>query len=103
MANNCNMVMDGRDIGSVVLPLSKIKIYMWASPSIRAERRVNQNIKLGIKENYEDVLSKIKQRDYDDIHRKNSPLIQTEDAIRIDTTKKTIEQIVNQIVNLVNQ
>ena len=102
MAYNDNVVMDGRDIGSVVLPNSNVKIYLWASSKIRAKRRVKQNLELGIVEKYNDVLNEIKKRDYNDMNRKISPLIQTKDAIKIDTSHLTIAQVVDQIVQMVN-
>ncbi len=103
MSNNNNVVMDGRDIGSVVLPNSKIKIYLWASPEIRAKRRVKQNSELGIKEEYNTILNDIKTRDYNDMNRKISPLIQTKDAIKIDSSHLTINEIVNKIIQMVKE
>ena len=103
MSLNNNVVMDGRDIGSVVLPDSKLKIYMWASSEIRATRRIKQNKELGIKENYNDVLKQIEKRDYADMHRQHSPLVQTKDAIRIDTTNMSLKEVVKQITKLIGK
>lgn len=100
LAKNFNVVMDGRDIGTVVLKDAKLKIFMWASPEIRAKRRLSDISKLGFDTSYDEILSEIKKRDELDSTRKIAPLIQAEDAIRIDNTNGTIEDAVNKIVSL---
>lgn len=100
IAKNNNVVMDGRDIGSVVLPNAFLKIFLTASVSCRTKRRY-----LELKEKSEDVSieiieKEIKERDYRDTHRKNSPLIQVEDAILIDSTNMTINEVCDAIIEL---
>lgn len=97
-ANSGCIVMDGRDIGYVVLPNADLKIFLTASVEERAKRRV-------IQENvdYETILNDIKERDFKDSNREISPLKQADDAILIDTTSITIEQVVEKIINLVNE
>ncbi|MCP4336719.1 MAG: (d)CMP kinase [Mycoplasma sp.] len=94
-------VMDGRDITSVVLPNAEVKIFMWASPEERAKRRLMQNIKLGFSQEYEKILKEINERDEKDMTRENGPLIKVKEAINIDTTKMTIDEVVQKIMDLV--
>ncbi len=96
-AENGCVVMDGRDIGYVVLPNADLKIYLTASIEERAKRRSKES-----KESYEEILNDIKVRDFKDSNRENSPLKQADDAILLDTTNITIEQVVEKIINLVN-
>lgn len=100
MAKTTNVIMDGRDIGSVVLPNAELKIYLDASPEIRAERRL-----LELKEdaNYEDVLADIKERDNRDMNRKESPLVKVDDAIYIDNGICTQEETIEKIINLIKE
>ena len=93
MGLNTNVVMDGRDIGSVVFPNSKYKFFLFASPEIRAKRRIEQNKIMGIKTEYNQILNDIIKRDYADTNREISPLICTKDAIKIDTSNKSIEEV----------
>jgi cytidylate kinase len=95
---NKDVVMDGRDIGTVVFPNANIKIYLTADVEERAKRRTAENISKGIKINYEEILSEIKKRDTTDQDRVISPLRPAEDAILIDTTHKTVEEVVNEIL-----
>ena len=81
-----DIVMEGRDIGTVVFPNANVKIYLDASPEERARRRIRQNLEKGIKSNYEEVLEEIKKRDFRDISRDIAPLKKAEDAIYIDST-----------------
>ena len=94
MALNENVIMDGRDIGSVVLPDSKYKFFLIATPEIRANRRVKQNELIGIKENYDQILKDIIKRDYNDTNREISPLICVKNAIKIDTSNITIDETI---------
>lgn len=100
MAKTMNVIMDGRDIGSVVLPNAELKIYLDASPEIRAERRL---LELSEDANYEDVLRDIKERDDRDMNRKESPLVQVEDAIYIDNGICTQEETIEKIMNLIKE
>ena len=97
------ILMDGRDIGTVVYPNANLKIFLTASPEERALRRVKQNDELGIKSDYNAILEEIKQRDINDSTRKIAPLKCAEDAIKIDTTSLSIEEVCNKIVNLINE
>ena len=101
MAEDKGIVMDGRDITSIVLPNAEIKIFMWASPEERANRRVKQNQELGFSTDYEKILKEINDRDYQDMNRKIGPLVQVEDAVKLDTTDYSIEQVVNEIIKMV--
>ncbi|EJO5348803.1 (d)CMP kinase [Clostridium botulinum] len=96
-----NVIMDGRDIGTVVLKDAPYKFFITASPEVRAKRRFKELKEKHININYEDVLKEIKQRDYIDSNRKINPLKQSEDAILIDTSNFTIEQVVNKICNII--
>lgn len=86
MAKSDNVIMDGRDIGTVVLPDAKIKIFLTASPEKRAMRRHKENIEKGIDSIYEEVLKDVNQRDYQDSHREIAPLKPAEDSVLVDTS-----------------
>lgn len=103
MAKTNNIVMDGRDIGTVVLPNAQIKIFLTASAKDRAERRYKELIERGEKVDFNDVLSDIEQRDYNDTHRAVAPLKQAEDAKLIDTSGCTLEQSVDMLISYVDQ
>ena len=91
MAKSDNVIMDGRDIGTVVLPDAKIKIFLTASPEKRAMRRHKENIKKGIDSTYEEVLKDVNQRDYQDSHREIAPLKPAEDSVLVDTSDYDFE------------
>lgn len=103
-AKTHDVVLDGRDIGTFVLPDANCKIYMIASPEERATRRLNEliekNIQVG---DYESVLNDINQRDYNDSHRKIAPLKQADDAVKIDTTDMTVEQVIDKVISIVKE
>ena len=90
--------MDGRDIGTCVLPDATLKIYLTASCEVRAQRRYDELTRAGKEQPYEEVLSDIVKRDYDDSHRAVSPMRQAKDAVRVDTSAMTPEQVVDDIV-----
>ena len=92
MARAQNVLMDGRDIGTVILPDASVKIFLTASPEARARRRWLENQAKGIEEAYETVLEDVKKRDYQDSHRAAAPLRQAEDAVRVDTSELDFEQ-----------
>ncbi len=102
IAKNKGYILDGRDICSVVLPDAEVKIFMDASSKARADRRYNEYIQKGIEADYETIYQDIVARDYQDSHREISPLKQAKDAIRIDTSNSSIEEVVEQILNLIN-
>ncbi|AYV34538.1 (d)CMP kinase [Erysipelothrix rhusiopathiae] len=101
IASKKGFVLDGRDITSVVLPDAEVKIFQTADASVRARRRYNELIKNGIKTTYEEVHSDLVERDERDMNRQESPLIKVEDAIEINTTSMSIEEVVSQIVNII--
>ena len=98
IAQGQSVVMDGRDIGTYVLPDATLKIYLTASCEVRAERRHRQLVAAGKDEPYEKVLSEIVERDFNDAHRAVSPMRQADDAVRMDTSDMTEEQVVDAIV-----
>ena len=92
MARTQNILIDGRDIGTVVLPNATVKIFLTASPEARATRRWKEYQQKGIDTPYEDVLADVKQRDYQDTHRAAAPLKQADDAVLLDTSELNFEQ-----------
>ena len=101
MARENNCIMDGRDIGTVVLPDAKVKIFLTASPKARAERRYKELIEKGMDVKIEDVLADINQRDYNDSHRAIAPLKQADDAVLCDTSELTLEESISLIINTI--
>ena len=101
LAAENNVIMDGRDIGTTILPDAQIKIFLTASAEDRARRRYDELIAKGEDVTYEGVLADLKQRDYNDSHRAASPLKAADDAILIDTTGNTLEKSVEIIVNTI--
>lgn len=97
IASQGGIVMDGRDIGTVVLPHAELKIFLVASVDERAERRYKENVSKGIETDLETLKAEIAARDYQDSHRETSPLKQAEDAVFLDTTGLSIEQVVEKI------
>jgi len=95
--------MDGRDIGTVVFPNAELKLFMTASAETRAQRRYDELIERGDDITYEDVLKNVRERDYIDSNRENSPLVKAEDAIEIDNSNLTLEQQFKKILNLVEE
>lgn len=103
LAAQKGIVMDGRDIGTVVLPNAELKVYMIASVEERAERRQKENELRGIDSNLEQLKVEIEQRDQYDMNREISPLRKADDAVTLDTTGKSIETVTNEILDMVNQ
>lgn len=103
VAKDKGYILDGRDICTVVLPDAEVKIYMDASAKARAERRYKEYISQGIQADYETIYQDIVARDYQDSHRKISPLVQAKDAIRIDTSNLTIDEVVKEVLELVRK
>ena len=101
-ASENSVVMDGRDIGTVVLPNADIKIFLTAAPEDRAKRRYDELIEKGSPAVFEDVLADLIKRDHDDSNREHAPLKQARDAIVADTTGNTFEQSVELIMGLIN-
>ena len=103
IAENKGYVMDGRDIGTVVLPDAEVKIFLTASVETRARRRYLENKERGIPSNMRELKKEIIERDYQDTHRKNSPLKKADDAVEIDTSNMTIGEVVDEIMKLVSK
>lgn len=96
-------ILDGRDIGTVVLKDAPVKIYMVASAEARALRRVLQDKKKGIEDDYNTILEDIIKRDYQDMHREFSPLKKADDAVEIDTSDMTIDEVVASIMSIIKE
>lgn len=103
LATGKNVIVEGRDIGTVVFPNADLKIYLDASEEIRAKRRYKENIENGINTTYEEVLENVKLRDYNDKNKKIGALKKAEDAIVIDSSKMSIDQVVDRIQELIKQ
>lgn len=99
--NNC--IMDGRDIGTVVLPEADVKIFLTASPEARAQRRYLELKEKGMDVNFDDVLSDMIKRDYDDSHRAIAPLKQAYDAILADTSELTLAESIDLVINIIKE
>ena len=96
-------ILDGRDICTVVLPDAEVKIFMNADAKARAQRRYDEYINKGIDADYETIYQDIIARDYQDSHRKISPLKKADDAIEIDTSHLTIDEVVDAVLNIINK
>ena len=94
VAKAYNVIMDGRDIGTVVLPKANVKIFLTADPEVRAKRRCDELIAKGQKANFETILKEIKQRDYQDTHREVAPLKMSRDSIKLDTSDLDIDGVI---------
>lgn len=103
MARTQNVLMDGRDIGTVVLPDAAVKIFLTASPEARALRRWKEYQAKGLPNPYEEVLADVKQRDYQDTHRAAAPLRQAEDAVLLDTSELNFEQSLDAMKQIIAQ
>ena len=103
MAEQYDVVMDGRDIGSVVLPKATVKIFLTASPEVRARRRYNELVEKGQKANYEQVLKEVQQRDYQDTHREIAPLKMCRDSEKVDTSEMSLEASIAAIQKIVEE
>ena len=103
MAEEYDVVMDGRDIGSVVLPKATVKIFLTASPEVRARRRYQELLEKGQKASYAQVLKDVQQRDYQDTHRDIAPLKMCRDSVKVDTSEMDLEQSVAAIRKIVEE
>ena len=103
LARENSVIMDGRDIGTVVLPEAEVKIFLTASPEVRAGRRCRELEARGTPEPYEKVLSDIRERDWRDIHREAAPLRQAEDAVVLDTTALTFEKSREALLKIIGE
>lgn len=103
MAKTNNVIMDGRDIGTVVLPDAKVKIFLTASPEARAQRRYKEMAEKGMDVQYENVLKDVMERDYNDMHREIAPLKPAEGSITVDTTELDFEQSIDAVINVIKE
>ena len=99
ISNNKNVILDGRDVGTVIFPNAQVKIFLIASPEERARRRYNEFLEKKTEITYDEVLKSIKERDHIDSTRDESPFVKADDAIELDSTNLTIEDVVNFISN----
>ena len=95
--------MDGRDIATVVLPNADVKIFLFASPECRAERRYKELVEKGENVKYEDVLADVNQRDYQDSHREIAPLKPSEDSIMLDTSTLDLNQSIDLVIKTIKE
>lgn len=103
MAKKNNVIMDGRDIGTVILPDAEVKIFLTATPEARAQRRYKELIEKGMDVKYEDILEDVKTRDYNDSHREIAPLKQADDAILADTTEVDLQGSIDLIIKIIKE
>ena len=102
-AKTNNVIMDGRDIGTVVLPDADVKIYLTASAEVRAKRRFLELQEQGRNDTYEEVLKDMIERDYRDMHRAVAPLKQADDAVLLDTSELSLEESIEAILNIIRE
>jgi len=100
LAKTTDVIMDGRDIGTVVLPNADVKVFLTASVACRAKRRFDELTAKGVEADYDQIAKDIAERDYRDSHREISPLKQADDAILVDSSEMTIDEVVNTIIDL---
>ena len=100
LAEGTDVIMDGRDIGTCVLPAATAKVYLTASVEARAQRRYDELLQKGEKQDIEVIKADIEKRDYNDMHRDISPLKQAEDAVLLDSSDMNIEQVTEAIMNI---
>lgn len=103
IAKTNNVIMDGRDIATVVLPDAEVKIFLFASPECRAERRYKELVEKGENVSFNDVLKDVNQRDYQDSHREIAPLKPSEESIMADTSELTLQDSIDLIVNTIKE
>jgi len=103
VAKKHNVIMDGRDIGTVVLPKATVKIFLTADAAVRAKRRCDELNAKGQKANFDKVLKEIQQRDYQDTHREIAPLKQAKDAVKVDTSALDIDGVIAAIKEIIGK
>ena len=103
VAKTHNVIMDGRDIGTVVLPKANVKIFLTASAEVRAQRRTDELIAKGQKANYPQILKEIQQRDYQDTHREVAPLKLARDSIKVDTSNLDIDGVIAELKRIIGE
>ena len=103
VAKQHNVIMDGRDIGTVVLPKATVKIFLTATPEVRAKRRTDELLAKGQKADYNKILKEIQQRDYQDTHREIAPLKLARDSIKVDTSELDIDGVIAAIKEIIEK
>ena len=103
VAKHHNVIMDGRDIGTVVLPKANVKIFLTASAEVRARRRTDELLAKGQKANYAQILKEIQQRDYQDTHREVAPLKMSRDSIKVDTSELDIDGVIGELKSIIQK
>ena len=103
VAKHHNVIMDGRDIGTVVLPKANVKIFLTASAEVRARRRTDELLAKGQKANYAQILKEIQQRDYQDTHREGAPLKMSRDSIKVDTSELDIDGVIAKLKAIIQK
>ncbi len=103
IAKTNNVIMDGRDIGTVILPNANVKIFLTASPEARATRRYKELVEKGMDVNYDDILQDVITRDYNDSHREIAPLKQADDAVLADTTEVDLDGSIELIISIIKE
>ena len=103
VARKHNVIMDGRDIGTVVLPKADVKIFLTASAEVRAQRRTDELIAKGQKANYATILKEIQQRDYQDTHREVAPLKMCRDSVKLDTSNLDVEGVMAEMKRIIRE
>lgn len=103
VAREKNVVMDGRDIGTVVLPKADVKIFLTASPEVRARRRLEENKAKGIQMTFDQTLKDIQERDYQDTHRQIAPLKKCRDSIEVDTSDMSTDEVVRAVIEIIKE
>jgi cytidylate kinase len=103
VAKTHNVIMDGRDIGTVVLPKANVKIFLTASAEVRAKRRTDELLAKGQKANYDQILKEIQQRDYQDTHREVAPLKMARDSIKLDTSELDIDGVIEAMKKIIGE
>lgn len=103
LASTKNVVMEGRDIGTIVIPDAEVKIFMTAAPEVRAKRRFDQLTAAGKEADYDSIFKEIEQRDYQDTHRDLNPLRQADDAVFLDTSDMTIEENIRAVADIITE
>ena len=103
LARENNVVMDGRDIGTVILPDAQVKVFLTASPEVRAKRRMLEYAAKGQQVDFDQLLEEIKQRDYNDSHRATAPLKQADDAVLVDNSELSFEETKHKITEIIRE
>lgn len=103
LSEKADVIMDGRDIGTCVLPKAQVKIYLTASVEVRAKRRFHELREKGVGCDLEEIKADIAERDYRDMHREHSPLVQAEDALLLDSSELSIEQVIDRIIAIAGE